>query len=122
MEQPYLRFKTDDGSEYPAWEEKTLGEFFTEIKEKNHPDLPCLSNRLSPYQLYSRYGNVQILSAFAWVRTRSFDAARLSPLARNPGPVPIAHAHFNHPNPYGVVHDYVEPRFFLSPTGKTIYT
>lgn len=23
MEQPYLRFKTDDGSEYPAWEEKT---------------------------------------------------------------------------------------------------
>ena len=25
MEQPYLRFKTDDGSEYPAWEEKTLG-------------------------------------------------------------------------------------------------
>lgn len=28
MEQPYLRFKTDDGSEYPAWEEKTLGEFF----------------------------------------------------------------------------------------------
>ena len=26
MEQPYLRFKTDDGSEYPAWEEKTLGE------------------------------------------------------------------------------------------------
>lgn len=42
MEQPYLRFKTDDGSEYPAWEEKTLAEFFTEIKEKNHPDLPVL--------------------------------------------------------------------------------
>lgn len=42
MEQPYLHFKTDDGSEYPAWEEKTLGEFFTEIKEKNHPDLPVL--------------------------------------------------------------------------------
>ena len=26
MEQPSLRFKTDDGSEFPAWEEKTLGE------------------------------------------------------------------------------------------------
>ena len=34
MEQPYLRFKTDDGSEYPAWEEKTLGEFFYRNKRE----------------------------------------------------------------------------------------
>lgn len=26
MEQPSLRFKTDDGSDFPEWEEKTLGE------------------------------------------------------------------------------------------------
>ena len=38
-----VRFKADDGAEYPAWEEKTLGEVFTEIKEKNHPELPVLS-------------------------------------------------------------------------------
>lgn len=41
--EPMLRFKADDGSEFPAWEEKTLGEVFTEIKEKNRSELPVLS-------------------------------------------------------------------------------
>ena len=38
-----VRFKADDGSEFPDWEEKTLGEVFTEIKEKNRSELPVLS-------------------------------------------------------------------------------
>ena len=29
-----LRFKDEDGKDYPAWEEKKLGELFVEIKEK----------------------------------------------------------------------------------------
>lgn len=41
--EPMLRFKADDGSEFPAWEEKTLGEVFAEIKEKNRSELPVLS-------------------------------------------------------------------------------
>ena len=38
-----VRFKADDWTEYPVWEEKMLGEVFAEIKEKNHPELPVLS-------------------------------------------------------------------------------
>lgn len=41
--EPMLRFKADDGSDFPDWEKKTLGEVFTEIKEKNRSDLPVLS-------------------------------------------------------------------------------
>ena len=41
--EPMLRFKADDGSEFSAWEEKTLGEVFIEIKEKNRSELPVLS-------------------------------------------------------------------------------
>ena len=33
--EPMLRFKADDGSEFPAWEDKTLGELFTFVTEKN---------------------------------------------------------------------------------------
>ena len=40
---PKLRFKADDGSDFPDWEEKTLGEVFIEIKEKNRSELPVLS-------------------------------------------------------------------------------
>lgn len=40
---PKLRFKADDGSDFPNWEEKTLGEVFIEIKEKNRSELPVLS-------------------------------------------------------------------------------
>ncbi len=32
---PTLRFKADDGSEFPDWEEKRLGQVFTRIKRKN---------------------------------------------------------------------------------------
>lgn len=38
-----VRFKADDGSDFPDWEEKTLGEVFIEIKEKNRSELPVLS-------------------------------------------------------------------------------
>ncbi|MCD2492475.1 restriction endonuclease subunit S [Lacrimispora sp. NSJ-141] len=41
--EPMLRFKADNGPDFPDWEEKTLGKVFTEIKEKNHPELPVLS-------------------------------------------------------------------------------
>ncbi|BDU37866.1 restriction endonuclease subunit S [Vibrio nigripulchritudo] len=32
---PTLRFKADDGSEFPIWEEKKLGQVFTRIRRKN---------------------------------------------------------------------------------------
>ena len=36
MEQPYLRFKTDDGSEYPAWErEDAWGVFYRNKREES---------------------------------------------------------------------------------------
>ena len=38
-----VRFKREDGSDYPEWEELTMREIFTEIIEKNRPDLPVLS-------------------------------------------------------------------------------
>lgn len=34
MGEPKLRFKADDGSEFPDWEDKTLGELFTFVTEK----------------------------------------------------------------------------------------
>ena len=39
-----LRFKADDGSEFPEWEEKNGGELFESISNKNHKsDLPILA-------------------------------------------------------------------------------
>lgn len=38
-----VRFKADDGSDYPEWEEKKLGELFTRIVEKNRMDLSPLT-------------------------------------------------------------------------------
>lgn len=38
-----VRFKREDGTDYPEWEEKPMSEVFTEIIEKNRPDLPVLS-------------------------------------------------------------------------------
>lgn len=35
MGEPKLRFKADDGSEFPDWEDKTLGELFTFVFTKN---------------------------------------------------------------------------------------
>lgn len=40
---PKLRFKREDGTDYPEWEEKTMSEIFTEIIEKNRSELPVLS-------------------------------------------------------------------------------
>ena len=40
---PKLRFKREDGTDYPEWEELSMSEIFTEIIEKNRPDLPVLS-------------------------------------------------------------------------------
>ena len=37
------RFKREDGTDYPEWEEIPTSEVFTEIIEKNRPDLPVLS-------------------------------------------------------------------------------
>lgn len=38
-----VRFKADDGSEFPEWEEKTLSEMFKKVIEKNRLDLPPLT-------------------------------------------------------------------------------
>lgn len=38
-----VRFKADDGSEFPDWEEKKLSELFKKIIEKNRLDLPALT-------------------------------------------------------------------------------
>lgn len=43
MAMPLIRFKRDDGSDYPDWENIELSKVFTEIKEKNRTDLPVLS-------------------------------------------------------------------------------
>jgi len=43
MAEPKVRFKKDDGSSYPAWRTIPMSEVFTEISEKNHPELPVLS-------------------------------------------------------------------------------
>ncbi len=43
MPDPKVRFKRDDGSSYPAWRTIPMSEVFTEISEKNHPELPVLS-------------------------------------------------------------------------------
>ena len=40
---PKLRFKREDGTEFLEWEELSMNEIFTEIIEKNRPDLPVLS-------------------------------------------------------------------------------
>lgn len=40
---PKLRFKREDGTDYPEWEEIPTSEVFTKIIEKNRPDLPVLS-------------------------------------------------------------------------------
>ena len=38
-----VRFKREDGTSYPEWEELSMSEIFKEIIEKNRPDLPVLS-------------------------------------------------------------------------------
>ena len=38
-----VRFKADDGSEFPEWEEKKLSEMFKKVVEKNRLDLPALT-------------------------------------------------------------------------------
>lgn len=43
MAEPKIKFRQDDGSNYPEWETIPMSEIFTEISEKNHPELPVLS-------------------------------------------------------------------------------
>lgn len=38
-----VRFKADDGSDFPEWEEKKLSEMFKKVIEKNRLDLPPLT-------------------------------------------------------------------------------
>lgn len=38
-----VRFKKDNGSGYPEWEEKSMKEIFKEIVDKNHPNMSVLS-------------------------------------------------------------------------------
>lgn len=38
-----VRFKADDGSDFPEWEEKKLSEIFKKVIEKNRLDLPPLT-------------------------------------------------------------------------------
>ena len=38
-----VRFKADDGSDFPDWEEKKLSEMFKRVVEKNRLDLPALT-------------------------------------------------------------------------------
>ena len=43
MAAPKIRFKRDDGSGYPEWETMPMSDIFSEIIEKNHPEMPALS-------------------------------------------------------------------------------
>ena len=35
MNEPKLRFKADDGSQFPDWEKKKISDIFSKVKEKN---------------------------------------------------------------------------------------
>ena len=43
MSNPKLRFRREDGTNYPDWEDLKMRDIFTEIIEKNRSDLPVLS-------------------------------------------------------------------------------
>lgn len=43
MAEPKVRFKQEGGTSFPAWETVPMSEVFTEISEKNHPEMPVLS-------------------------------------------------------------------------------
>lgn len=43
MPEPKVRFLQDDRSSYPVWKTIPMSEVFTEISEKNHPEMPVLS-------------------------------------------------------------------------------
>ena len=44
-ESPKLRFRADDGSEFPKWKSMPMRSLFSEVIEKNHPEYPVLSIR-----------------------------------------------------------------------------
>lgn len=43
MAEPKVRFKRNDGSSYLEWNTFPMSEVFTEVIEKNHPEMPVLS-------------------------------------------------------------------------------
>lgn len=43
MPEPKIRFMPDDGESFPAWQIRPMSDVFTEISEKNHPEMPVLS-------------------------------------------------------------------------------
>lgn len=43
MPEPKIRFMPDDGASFPAWQIQPMSDVFTEISEKNHPEMPVLS-------------------------------------------------------------------------------
>lgn len=44
-ESPKLRFRADDGSEFPKWKSMPMRSLFSEVIEKKHPEYPVLSIR-----------------------------------------------------------------------------
>ena len=61
MIEPRLRFKADDGSDFPDWEEKTLGELgtFTKGAALSKADISDEGNPLILYgELYTTYKEV----------------------------------------------------------------
>lgn len=52
-----LRFKKDDGTDFPDWEERKLGDFFTEYKKrsKNNNEYPVLTSSKKGLVLQSDY-------------------------------------------------------------------
>lgn len=43
MAEPKIRFKKDDGTDFPKYQRMKMSDIFTEIIDKNHPDMPVLS-------------------------------------------------------------------------------
>lgn len=43
MAEPKVRFRKIDGSSYPEWVTIPMSDVFTEVSEKNHPEMPVLS-------------------------------------------------------------------------------
>ena len=48
MNEPKLRFKADDGSQFPDWEEKTIDEYLEEMRRIiDHYDFDTLHEKIA---------------------------------------------------------------------------
>ena len=67
MEEPKVRFKRDDGSSYPAWNEVVLGDIATRVSRKNtngETDRPLTIASIEGYDEVKKMKQVLQISTF----------------------------------------------------------